>query len=502
MKKTKKIISILLAAFLLSGSVGIPFAGALRNDFDHNPQVYVQGFESKWVYFKDDPEKNSLLFPIDTDRLLGNFANFETYAKQAIREGNPNLAYSIVYGALWDSFGPTALKPDGITMQDEVTVDPTLLRYDGNGEYTFKYDARLDPVDIAHELDDFIALVREDTGMHDIELIGSSYGTSVVVAYLHEYGWDGIDSVLLCVPSMEGVNFVGELFSGTFHFDPDAVEAFVGGMIDDENINLLISILNDLGILDALLAMVVEPVLQVAVLGALEDIIHDVFGTHPAMWAFVDDAHFYKALENIYGEDWNEDTEEYHEMIDRIVYFHENIKVKDREIMQAAMDDGVHMNIICKYNIAPFPFSKDGNFTGDGFVALETASLGATVAMNGEKLPADYVQQNHTDYNLMSPDRVIDASTCFLPFNTWFIKDLAHGDKPGYYYDLLNVIVYNDLDVFTDPAVPQFLTDSDDGIVPLVAEEEEPEPGFFDKLFTLLKNLFQMLVDAMKDLFK
>ncbi len=502
MRTCRKTICVLLSAILLFASVGMTGAMALRNDFDHNPQIYVQGFESKWVYYKDDPDKNSLLFPVDTDRLLGNFGNFATYAEEAIKNLNPDLAYAIVYGALWDSFGPTALKPDGYTMQDEVTVDPTVLRYDGNGAYTFKYDARLDPVDIAKELDEYIGWVQEDTGMQTIELIGSSYGTSVVVAYLYEYGWEDIDSVLLCVPSLEGVNFVGELFSGSFNFDPDAVESFVGGMINDETINLLISVLNDMGVLDALLAMVVEPVLQIAVMRALTDIIHDVFGTHPAMWAFVEDEYFYAALENIYGEDWNEDTEEYHEMIDKVVYFHENIKVKDREIMQAAIDDGVHMNVICKYNKAPFPFSEEGNFQGDGFVDLGNSSLGATASMLGETLPEDYVQQKYTDKNHISPDRIIDASTCFLPDNTWFIKNLAHGEKTDPYYAILDRIVYEDLDVFTDPDLPQFLICNDDESITALGEEEPVEElTFFEKLFKLFSNLFSMLVDAVKNLF-
>ncbi len=502
MRNFRKILSILLASLMLFSCVGFTLAGALTNDFNHNPQVYVQGFESKWIYYKDDPEKKSLLFPIDTNRLLGNFGNYAAYAEEAIKNLNPDLAYAIVYGALWDSFGPTALKPDGYTMQDEVTVDPTVLKYEGDGNYTFKYDARLDPVDVAKELHEYIGWVQEDTGMQTIELVGSSYGTSVVVAYLYEYGWENIDSVLLCVPSLEGVNFVGELFSGTFNLDPDAVESFVSGMITDETINLLISVLNDMGALDIILELLLEPVLQVAVMRALTDIIHDVFGTHPAMWAFVEDEYFYDALENIYGEDWNEETEEYRELIDKVVYFHENIKVKDREIMQAAIDDGVHMNIICKYNKAPFPFSEDGNFQGDGFVDLGNASLGATAAMLGETLPEDYVQQNDTDVNHISPDRIIDASTCFLPNNTWFIKNLAHGEKTDPYYAILDRIVYEDLDVFTDPNLPQFLVCNEDGSITALGEEEPvKEYTFFEKLFMLFSNLFRMIVDGLKNLF-
>lgn len=511
MKKFRKVISILLAALLLSSCFGavVAVADIVNPDepipewpYGHYPQIYVQGFESKWIYYKDDPAHKSLLFPVDTDRLLGNFMNYSKYAGEALEKNDPRLVYNIVYGALWDSFGATALKPDGITMQDNVTVDPTYLQFDYvDGEYTFKYDARLDPVDVAKELRTYVEWVKAHSRQDKIELVGSSYGTSVVVAYIAEYGYDDIDSVVLCVPSLEGVNFVGELFSGSFNFDPDAVEAFAGGMIPDENIKLLLSIMNDLGFLDILLGFLVEPVLNLAVMNALEDIIHDIFATHPAMWAFVEEEYFYEALENVYGDDWNEDTEEYRELIDKVIYFHENIKVRDREIIQNAVDGGLHFNVIAKYNKAPFPFSEDGNFTGDGFVDLENASLGATVAMNGETLPDDYTQAKLTEYDFISPDRVIDASTCHLPFNTWFIKDLAHGEKPEYYYDVINRILYEDLDVFTSDTLPQFIKNTGDAIVPLEEEEKEPELSLLKKLTTFIRNIFNMLIEAIKGLF-
>ncbi len=511
MQGFRKFVSVILVSLILFGCFGFVFAGAkvvdpnepLESwDYGHLPQIYVQGFESKWVYYKDDPEQNSLLFPVDTDRLLGNFMNYSKYTDEAIANKDPRLAYNIVYGALWDSFGATALKPDGVTMQDEVTVDPDQLHFSpSDGEYTFKYDARLDPVDIAHTLHEYIDWVRRHSGQEKFELVGSSYGTSVVVAYLYLYGWEEFDSVVLCVPSLEGVNFVGQLFSGSFDFDPDAVEAFVTGMVADDTIQLLLSVMNELGMLDAVLALLVEPALSLAVMNALEDIIHDIFATHPAMWAFVEDRYFYDALENVYGDDWNEDTEEYRELIDKVIFFHEEIKTKDREIISNAVNDGLHFNVISKYNKAPFPFSEDGNFTGDGFVSLENASLGATVAMNGETLPEDYTQAKLTEYSLISPDRIIDASTCLLPFNTWFIKDLAHGEKPDYYYQVINRILYEDLDVFKSETLPQFVVNTGDAIVPLEEQEQEAEMTLFEKIIALFKNLFNMLVDALKGMF-
>lgn len=38
----------------------------------------------------------------------------------------------------------------------------------------------------------------------------------------------------------------------------------------------------------------------------------------------------------------------------------------------------------------------------------------------------DYVQARDVGHNCLSEDGIIDASTCMLPENTWFIKNYGH----------------------------------------------------------------------------
>ncbi len=493
----RKVISLVLVAATLFSLVAV--AGSAES-YDHLPQVYVQGFESKEIYYKDDPEKNPLLYPIDTDRLLGNAAKIGDYVKESLGNLDPAIIYNYVYGFMWDTFGMTALGTDGYTMNELVTVDETELNYDGDGKYVFKYDSRLDPVDIAKELKEYIGWVKEDSGSDRFELVGSSFGTSVVLAYLNEYGWDDVDTVLLCVPSVEGINFVGELFSGSFNFDPDAIESFAGSMIDDENIMMLISVLNQCGILDLVLACAVEPLLKVALTRALHDVIHDILATHPAMWAFIEDEYFYDALKYIYGKNYKDASHEYAVLINKVIYYHENIKVKDRELLTKVMNDGIGVNVICKYNMPPFPLSEDGNFMGDGFVELTKASFGCTTSMFGETLGEGYKQAKLNEYNLLSVDGCIDASTCFIPLNTWFISGMNHGDKNDDYYALIADILYNDINVFSNPEHPQFLqlNEDEDTLSPLEKPEPKEEMSFFEMVITLIKNLFNIIVEAIK----
>ena len=85
-------------------------------------------------------------------------------------------------------------------------------------------------------------------------------------------------------------------------------------------------------------------------------------------------------------------------------------------------------------------------------------------------------QQKYPEYNFMSPEWNIDASTCAFPFRTWFIKGVGHSTSPGDYEDLSKEIIHDDIDVFTNPDRPQFLRYDEEGsgkLEILTAEEEK-----------------------------
>lgn len=145
---------------------------------------------------------------------------------------------------------------------------------------------------------------------------------------------------------------------------------------------------------------------------------------------------------------------------------------------------------------------------GDGFVALDKASFGATSSMNQQKLPKDYKQQKHTEYNLMSPEGCVDASTCLLPFHTWFIRGIAHGSKNSGYYNLINTVLYENLDVFSSEEFPQYLMVPDydkDAMVPMTADVQpdvtEKETTWLQDFLKLIKSIIPMLIEKIKALF-
>ena len=501
----KKLISILLCLILVLGTFSFAATAVREDEYDHLPQVFVAGLGSKKVYYKDDPEKRSLFYPLDTDKMLGNLKNMPTYALKAIENGNPEILRSCVYDWLYETFSDASLGKDGFTPKENTTMDPMRLDYDGDGKYTFNYDSRLDPVDIAHQLHEYIGWVQEDTGSQKIELVGSSYGCSIIAAYLNEYKdyRKNIDSVVLCVPSLGGVELVGQLFSGDVTITPTALAQFISTMLGNDDIDLIISVLKKSGVFDPFITYGLEPVLEKALMDALIDFVRDVFGTFPSIWTFVQDEYFYDALKNVYGRNYKSDDHEYAVLIDRIMYYHENVMVKAEEIFNQSIADGLKVNVICKYGRPAVPLSEKGNFRSDGVVGLKSSSFGVTCSMRDELLPVDYKQAKYPEYNFLSVDRCVDASTCALPFNTWIIRGLEHSQKNDDYYDLINAIAYEDLNVFSSEKYPQFLQVSEEDsekLVPLQPLPEEKETSLLEDVIKLVKRIIELLVDLVKNL--
>lgn len=94
----------------------------------------------------------------------------------------------------------------------------------------------------------------------------------------------------------------------------------------------------------------------------------------------------------------------------------------------------------------------------DGTVDTMYASAGATVALRGETLGDGYKQKVDCGHNHLSPDGRIDASTCILPENTWFIKGMLHANCHDGIMKMYNRLMFSDdnMNVFSDPLYTQF----------------------------------------------
>lgn len=507
MKILKKFISILLCILTVFSYCTLAASAAKKKDYDHLPQIYVNGFGSRYLYYKDDPEKTSLFFPVNFDLLMENLSSPDKYLGESLKNRDPDFVYNYLYSVFWDTFGMTRLEGDGLTNADKnVVCEPTELDYCGDGVYDFNYDSRLSPLDLADQLNDYIKIVQKHSGSKRFELVGASYGATIVMAYLQKYPkmHKNIDSVVISVPSYGGFSVVGELFSGDFHIDHDTLTQYAYVGLNNDDVGLLLSVLNKSGFLKILLEVMLIPSLKAVALEAATDVMRDIFATIPCMWTFVQEEYFYDAMVNLFGSNYADPDHEYAVLIEKLTYYQEEVMQKLDKIYKKAEKNKVKMNIICKYGRPPMPVSEKGSFMSDGAVDVKDVTLGATASKYGEILPADYKQAKYKKYNFMSPDRCIDASTGIDPFNTWYVKGLEHTEKNDGFVELIDAILYTDMDVFTNPKYPQFTEPTaDGGLAPIKGGVEvQEETKLITDVVTLTKRAFEIAITAVKDKFK
>ena len=117
--------------------------------------------------------------------------------------------------------------------------------------------------------------------------------------------------------------------------------------------------------------------------------------------------------------------------------------------------------ILASYNMQRTPLVESYKNSSDATVDTKYASVGANVALLGETLGDGYVQKVDNGHNHLSADNILDASTCALPENTWFIKNMLHCVTHGGTKDFYRWFLSGDGDftVFTNAKYPQFMLD-------------------------------------------
>ena len=486
MKKLLSIIMILVIALSCCST-------ALAYEDEGYPMVYLAGFGDTIIYYEDDPEMKSLFFPLDTDRLVGNLKNMDDYIIKSVKNKEPNLLYTCIYNYVWDSFGMLRLNSDGSNV-DGVVAAEVKLNHVGDNRYDFNYDWRLDTEVLAKQLRDYIIEVKKATGSDKVELVASSFSANAALTYLEVYKDDlsDIDSVVLCVPSIGGISLFSELLAGEINVSHKTFKNYIGNLDKSGFLYDFMDILDEYGVLEPLIEAMLIPSLKAAIYDALMDICRDIVATIPAAWACVTDEYFEKAMINMFGENYNSPDHEYAPHIEKVTYFHENIKMRAEDILIQTRDNNedMHMAVVCKYGNPSIPLSKHEDILTDGLVFIEVSSFGATCADYGKTFAEDYSQAKYSDKNLLSPDRQIDASTCLFPFNTWFIKGLDHSQKNEDYHKVLAAVAHGDLDVFSDEEYPQYLMVSPEDAERIVPYYEyQQEETFGDKLWSFLKTM-------------
>lgn len=475
----KKVLCIILA-LVISFSCLVPAFAETKEGCScgFSPVIYVGPLGCADIVRnagKDDEQK---LWKTDTDFLLSNVKDVLGDLAKGLLGDTDTLGDALVT-FVNASFGDLALDSEGKSRAN-VTVEglsfPDSAKHGPDEQFYFNYDFRLDPAIHADRLQTCIEKVKELTGHDKVQLKASSMGGVVLAAYLQKYGWGSVETIICQCCPLWGTAVAGELFCGKLQLDATTLRQYAQDAIpyldgSDFLQGLLFSLTDTLriaGVWKGLIALG-DDLIEKLGERIYKECLIPIFGSMPGIWSFVP-AEYYENALTFMGVD--KSTVLYNQ-IDTYRTYQANVASN----LQRASADGVKIYIFCGYNVqrtplVSFPAAKNSS---DGTVDTKYASLGATCAYRNETLSGEYVS-SLTEKKYLSPDGMIDASTCALPDFTWFNRGWLHcngQDAIGEFYKTL-LTSKEQITVFSLGKYPQFL-ENDKNAVTLTPVKGAPD---------------------------
>lgn len=499
----KKTLSILMTVTMLFAMLA-PALAKETCDCAYSPVVSIRGFGADlYTVDADGTEKNafsmggseistlasSLVGALTNLALKRDYSGFVSQLKAAVDV----IADGILCDENGDSIQTVVTHSDPTDVDTHQGTNYIYFRGDEHNNYVFNYDWRMSALDIADQLDAYIQEVKAVTGHDTVTLISHSEGNNVTAAYFYKYGSADVNKSIHMSPAFQGISIVGGAFSKQVDLKNkgSALYDFLATVMGDDGVfaflNALVAALNDVGALNTLtnaLSRLFDKTLE----QMYAEVLIDTFATMPALWSFVPDENYEAAKEAMFGG-----NEKYGRLIEKIDDYHYNIQNHAGDILKAAMAEGTPCAITCGYGISVIPVTTETQSQGDFLIDTKYASLGATVAPFGGAL-------EESDSPYLSPDRQIDASTCTLPDNTWFLKYQSHNSFCDPYTQFILWLVQFDGQptVTSNEAYPQFLICVNHEYLRPVQPEDERQARsfleiFIDALTSLFRKLFSLL---------
>ncbi|MBR3553087.1 MAG: hypothetical protein IKN72_06835 [Clostridia bacterium] len=351
-------------------------------------------------------------------------------------------------------YGSNISKADRDTVQYDRTHDKKGDKgYYGLYDYRFWYDWRLDPMEIACQLNDYIRDVKAATGAEKVSLFSSCLGSNVVYAYVAQFGTKDVHAISINATTGNGSEFLSQVISGQLTLDGSAIVRFFesAGTTDifslDEFWIATIDLATKAGLLDGVSKLLHATIYDKVVEGMTSALALGTFFTMPCYWACVCNEDYETAKAYVFGKEGSAKRQQYAGLIEKIDAYHYQVAVRLPEILKSVTDSGTFLYILAKYGTQIVPLIKSNEVIGDEFTSLTRASFGATTADSiYDTLPADYIAAREAEGKgkYISPDKQVDASTCLYPDQTWFVKGKTHTVRADEENRLLYVCVVAD----------------------------------------------------------
>lgn len=469
MKKTLCIILSLIIA-VSSCAVIASASGEVKGEITEYPLIIVPGYSSTNLYYGDSLETGESVWGLDWDHVLERV--FSRIAELgmglgALTVGNAEYISEVLAEEMTGLFEKLRCNPDGTSAYElhldyteaadknsavlnerypdgkyrqEIEISDEFAEYIGHENiYNFSSDFRMGAEYCAGLLDEFVQSVKKHSGKDKVNIWAVSHGGQVTATYLNLYGYkNDVDNAVLTVPAIGGAGIAYDALTANIEFDEECLVRFVeNGTMTEENYNWLVKA-NQLGFVDNLLNTLFPKLVP-------------TLGYWGSLWDFIPTDKYESAKKQLL------DPEESARLIEISDRYHYEILPSMNEKLTECIENGMNISIIAGVGeriVTGMNVDSDGIITTNG-------STGATCAPYGTRFADGYVQKNSCGgKNKISPNMEIDASTAYLPDNTWFVDGLFHGMtyKDNYTRVLMETLLLTDniTDVYSDKNYPQF----------------------------------------------
>ena len=507
MKKT--LCLILSALMLLPVWAQAALAAGTDGTKNETPVIFIAGFTSTDTV---DEETGERIFPPSADSIKrGLRETIRPVLDRTLKGEFHSLDYPLNQAvlALFDGLrcdeNGDPVKVRTTAAYKYPTPEAIRAKYHENEGYTaddhiyYSYDWRLDMRTLAGGFHDFIEYVLECTGAEKVDVIAYSMGTCVLSSYLAVYGTEYLDQTIFYCGAFNGSSFCGDAFKRDIEMDAESTVAFLNGVLGTdargELVKALVDVLHQEGVTD-LTAAVAGKLVDTAFSRVRRQALKYIFGRMPGFWAMIP-YEDYDYVRNEFAAGMV--TDAFYEKTD---FYHE-VQGNIPALLSSAMAKGVNVSVIAKYgypNVPVIASRKDGS---DAIVDTCYASIGATAARYDTPFPEDYAQVNPEPAGCVSPDRMIDASTCAFPEKTWFIKNSTHlgtlnGDESAEYRFMDWLIASGAEMTVENEDYPRFMIEKNHQLEPLTAENDASALGNYKRENSLIARLKQIFEDLKK----
>lgn len=499
----KKFISVILSVLIIAMTVVPGFAESEKCNCGESPIIYVAALGSGNVIRDEGTDKEKKLFRPETADVVKEFLPVLPAAARLVADKNYDAFGDVLINCVNAVFGDLALDGDG-NSKPNVTSEkfyPETADHGIDYSYYFGYDFRLDPIENARKLHEYVAQVKKITHHDTVRFRASSMGGVVAMSYLRFYGSEDIETIIFQNCPLLGTAVAGELYNGKLEINKNALLRYgrqALPALDNDfaagSLYVVIEALEILGVWDILLNVADELVLNLKD-RVYEETLIPIFGSLPGIWSFVPDE-YYESAKEFMRLDENTQAG----LIKKLDTYHYEVQAKAWQLLRGAKKAGTNVYILAGYNMQRTPLVTAYKETSDGTVDTKYASAGATCAPIGESLPQDY---QPVDERFMSPDRMIDASTCILPENTWFVKDMLHCTTHDGHGELYRLMFESEkqFTVFDYEQYPQFLQNDvvNQRFTPVKGYSTELERAWdLAKISTSFYNIIRLIFTLLK----